>query len=144
MQPRPVVFLAALTAGLVTVDSVVDAENVELKVSRVALFSSGVGFFQREGTVTDSATTQLQFRAEQVNDILKSLVVQDRDGGTVGIVSYASQDPVEKTLASFGVNLTDQPTLGEILVQLRGETVEIAGGQNISGTIVGVENREEA
>src|SRR5438128_1233959 len=88
-------------------------ENVDLKVTRVALFSSGVGFFQREATVTGSAAAQLSFRTAQINDILKSLVVQDHDGGTIGLVSYASQDPVAKTLATFGINLTDQPTLAQ-------------------------------
>src|SRR5262249_11702345 len=74
-------FISMATVGylLLWVGPTFAAESADLKVTRVALFSSGVGFFQREATVTDSATAQLQFRTAQVNDILKSLVVQDRD-----------------------------------------------------------------
>src|SRR5436190_21360102 len=66
---------------------------VELGVTRVALFSSGVGYVECDGTVEGDATTELKFRTEQINDILKSLVVQDSDGGAIGSVSYASRDP---------------------------------------------------
>ncbi len=114
-------------------------ETVDIDVSRVALFSSGVGYFECATTVDGAATAELRFRTEQINDILKSMVVQDLDGGRVGAIGYASQDPIAKTLRSFGVDLTDDPTLGELLHQLRGEPVEIAGPRTITGTIVGVE-----
>ncbi|MBU0641150.1 MAG: DUF4139 domain-containing protein [Planctomycetes bacterium] len=114
-------------------------EPADLPVTRVAVFSSGVAYFERETTVTGTATGELRFRTDQINDILKSLVVQDFDGGSVGTVGYASRDPIEKTLSSFGVDLTQKPTLGELLDQLRGEPVEIAGPRAMKGVIVGVE-----
>jgi hypothetical protein len=116
------------------------ADNkVDLGVTRVALFSSGVGYFECDTTVSGSAAAELSFRTDQINDIIKSMVVQDAGGGKIGVISYASQDPIEKTLRSFGVDLTGKPTLGDLLNQLRGEPVEITGGQNLSGVIVGVE-----
>ena len=51
------------------------------------------------------AIAELKFRTDQINDIIKSMVVQDFGGGKIGIISYASQDPIEKTLRSFGVDL---------------------------------------
>ena len=51
------------------------ADNAELKVSRVALFSSGVGYFERQATISGSTSTEFKFRAQQINDILKSLIV---------------------------------------------------------------------
>src|ERR1051325_2783046 len=60
----------------------------ELPVKRVVLFTSGVNFFQREGEVTGDATVQLSFRTEQINDLLKSLVLQDFGGGKIAPVVF--------------------------------------------------------
>jgi hypothetical protein len=118
------------------------AEKTDLPVTRVALFSSGVGYFECDANVAGAAQAELKFRTEQINDLIKSLVVQDFGGGKVGVISYASRDPIEKTLKSFGVDLTGKPTLGQLLEQLRGEPVEIAGPRTIKGTIVGVDESQ--
>jgi hypothetical protein len=62
-------------------------------------------------------------------------------GGTVSTVSYASRDPITKTLGTFAVNLTDNPSMGQILSRLRGEKIEIDAATPATGTIVGVEKR---
>ncbi|MBI5864302.1 MAG: hypothetical protein HZB38_07330 [Planctomycetes bacterium] len=134
--------IAALITPLLVAGIVHAGERADLKVTRVAVFSSGVAYFECEGVVRDSAQAELSFRTSQINDIIKSLIVQDLGGGSVGVVSYASQDPLEKTLKSFGVDLTGKPTLGGLLDQLRGEAVEISGARNLSGSIVGVEKQK--
>jgi hypothetical protein len=48
-----------------------------LPLASVVLFNSGVGYFQREGTVEGNARVDLSFPATDVNDLLKSLVLQD-------------------------------------------------------------------
>jgi hypothetical protein len=118
-----------------------------LPIRLVILFNSGVGYFQREGDVTGKAQIDLAFPAGDVNDLLKSLVVQDLGGGKVSSVTYDNQDPVEKTLQSFGLDLTYNPTFGQLLNQARGEKVEVAvladGGAPagaLSGVIVGMES----
>jgi hypothetical protein len=95
-------------------------------VAQVVLFSSGVGYFEHAGTVQGDAQTELRFKTEQINDILKSLLVQDLDGGKVTTITYPSQDPVERTLASFQVNISGNPPLAELLNQLRGAQVELS------------------
>src|SRR5262249_57119441 len=67
-----------------------------LPIRAVVLFNSGVGYFQREGQVEGDARVDLSFPASEVNDLLKSLVLQDLGGGQVTAVSYDSQDPVER------------------------------------------------
>src|SRR5271154_7100973 len=71
-----------------------------LRVMRVVLFSSGVGYFQREGSVDGDTRVDLSFPVHDVNDLLKSLVLQDLDGGQVSAVSYDSNAPAEKALKS--------------------------------------------
>ena len=113
-----------------------------MPVRQVVLYSSGVGYFEHAGTVHGDGTAELRFAARQVNDVLKSLVLQDLDHGTVRAVTYPSQDPIAKTLKSFGVNLTANPPMAELLNQLRGAQVTVTvGADDTAGTVVGVETR---
>jgi len=136
---RPILPLAAVLAVVLAAPMSLIAQETELKVSKIALFSSGVGYFEREAEITGSAAAELKFRTAQINDILKSLVVQDFGGGTISAVGYASHDPVDKALKSFAVDITGKPTMAALLGQLRGEPVEITGSKAVSGVIVGVE-----
>ena len=119
--------------------------RTNVPVNTVMLFSSGVGYFEHAGTVRGDGATELRFRTHQINDILKSLVVQDETGGRVGAITYPSQDPIGKTLRSFQVDITANPSLADLLNQLRGARVTVvAGGERISGTILGVEMRAKS
>src|SRR3982751_2542741 len=102
------------------------AGAADVPVKQVALFSSGVGYFEHFGTVKGDGSAELRFKTDQINDVLKSLVLQDLDKGTVGTVSYPSQEPISKTLRSFQVDITNNPPLAELLNQLRGAKVDIA------------------
>ena len=117
------------------------AKTAALPLSEVILYSSGVGYFERSGTVEGRAKVDLRFKVDDINDLLKSLVVQDFDGGQVSTVTYGSRDPITKTLKSFGVDLTDNPTLGQLLNQVRGEVVAVMRPGPLEGTIVGVETK---
>jgi hypothetical protein len=120
-------------------------QNSDVPVRGVVLFSSGVGYFEHFGTVTGDAQTELRFKTVQINDILKSLVLQDLDGGKVAGVNYASQEPLQRKLQSFQVDISGQPTLASLLAQLRGAKVTlVAGDRTIAGTILGVEKRQVA
>lgn len=121
----------------------------QVPVSQVVLFSSGVGYFQREGEVDGNARIDLIFQQENINDLLKSMTLQDLGGGRVSTVSYDSRDPIEKTLKSYAINLTGNPSFSQILTQARGEKVEVLMTQTnvtqpgtVSGTIVGVEKQK--
>ena len=124
--------------------SVMAEEGAPLPLSKIMLYSSGVGYFQHDGTVNNRTQLDLRLHANQINDMLKSLVVQDFGGGIISTVTYGSRDPVTKTLGGFGINLNGNPTLGQILTQVRGERVEVAAPNPILGTILGVEKKTEA
>lgn len=131
--------ILSVLSVLVTPAVLSAADELDLGVSRVAIFSSGVGYFECDTKVTGDATATLNFRTDQINDVIKSMVVQDYSGGRIGVIRYAAQDPIDRTLKSFAVDLTGRPTLGQLLDQLRGEPVALTGGKALSGTIVGVE-----
>jgi hypothetical protein len=126
--------------GMTLTAVVAPAADAPLPLERVVLFTSGVGYYQHDGKVVDDATVEMQFAADDVNDLLKSMVVLDPAGGPP-TVSYASRDPVTKTLGTFAVNLTDNPSLGDLLGRLRGQRVELDAATPVAGTIVGVEKR---
>ena len=139
--------LRAMLAGgclaLLTASAAVAAEPAvaELPLEKVVLFTSGVGYFQHGGKVTGDTTVEMSFKAATVNDLLKSMIVEDLGGGTVPAVSYASRDPITKTLGTFAVDLTDDPSIGRILGRLRGARIEVEAATPATGTIVGVEKR---
>jgi hypothetical protein len=122
----------------------------QLPIAQAVLFSSGVGYFQREGDIEGNQRIDLSFPVGDINDLLKSMVLQDLGGGHVSAVSYESRDPIDKTLKSFAINLTQNPGYGQILNQARGEKVEVtlqssssAQPGTLTGTILGVEAQEQ-
>lgn len=117
-----------------------------LAIERVVLSTAGVGFFQHGGQVTGDTTIELRFTPAQLNDLLKSLVVQDFDGGEVGLVAYPSQEPLERLLASFAINLSGNPSQAQLFDQLRGAEIQLAleGGDMLAGRILGTETRPRA
>ncbi len=113
-----------------------------LPVRKIMLYRSGVGYFERSGEVTGNSEVQLRFNTDQINDILKSMVLLDLNGGRIDSVSYGSKEPLAKRLASFGINIADNPGAGEILQRLRGTPVKITMPDGeFSGTIMNVEQR---
>src|SRR5438093_4788300 len=92
----------------------------KLPITQVVLFNSGVGYFHRSGEVEGETRVDLQFSAADINDLIKSLVVHDAKGQPVPL-RYDSQEPVEKTLKSFAIDLSTNPSFGQILNQMRGQ-----------------------
>lgn len=115
----------------------------DLPVKRVVMFSSGVAFFEHSGEVEGDAKVDLKFNVDDVNDLLKSMVLQDHGGGRISTVSYGSKDPITRTLRTFTIDLTQNPTLADLLGQIRGEKIEIDAPEKINGTILGVEKRRK-
>src|SRR5215471_12416642 len=121
-----------------------------LPIGQVVLFSSGVGYFQREGTIEGDSRVDLTFPATDINDLIKSMTLRDLDGGHISAVSYDSNVPVERTLRSFAVDLTGNPSFSAILNQARGEKVAVVLQQgaaqpgNLTGSVIGIEKQKHA
>jgi len=114
-----------------------------LPLTKIVLYASGVGYFQRDGQINGHGQVALRFKVDTVNDLLKSMTVQDFDGGQVSTVTYDSRDPITRTLKSFAIDLTDNAGLGNLLWQMRGERIEVATPNPVQGVILGVETKKE-
>src|SRR5436190_12816813 len=123
---------------------------VSLPITRVVLFNSGVGYFSRSGEIEGDARVDLTFPETDINDLLKSMVLEDfSTKGRISAVSYDSREPIARTLSSFAINLNGNPTFSSIVGQLRGERIEVAVSPTaanqpgkLTGTIVGVEKQK--
>ena len=67
------------------------ARRPNLALKRVMLSSGGLGYFEYEATVEGDATLRLTVSLEQVDDVLKSLVVYDDKGTPEEGVSAAKR-----------------------------------------------------
>jgi hypothetical protein len=120
-----------------------EVKPADLPLEKVVLFTSGVGFFEHRGKVNDDASVELKFNVEDINDLLKSMVLEDRGGGRISTITYGSRDPVTKTLKTFAIDLTREPTLADLLRQVRGERVSVDAPNPVEGKIIGVEQRQQ-
>jgi hypothetical protein len=137
LMPLTVLLFAGGVAGAQ------ETEKAEIPLKKVVMFSSGVAFYERNGEVEGDKTVDLRFNTRDINDLLKSMVLQDDGGGRVSTVSYGSKDPITRTLRTFAIDLTSNPTLADLLGQIRGEKIEIDAPAKIAGTILGVEKRQK-
>ncbi|MEO0557978.1 MAG: hypothetical protein AAF170_07325 [Bacteroidota bacterium] len=132
---RPLFALAFLASPLLATAQPSD----DLPVERVILFTSGVGYFEHGGRVTGDSEVVLRFDETALNDVLKSLLVEDTRGRVAGVV-YPTQAPVERTLRSFAIDLSQDPSLAGILRQVRGADVVVSTPSGETrGTVVSVE-----
>ena len=68
-------------------------------------------------------------------------MVEDLGGGHVSTVTYGSKDPDHQDAANLCDRSDHNPTLGQILNQVRGEQVRVSAPNEIEGVILGVETR---
>ncbi|TAJ38332.1 MAG: DUF4139 domain-containing protein [Reyranella sp.] len=127
--------------GLFAFPTLAFAQDLALK--RVMLSSGGMGYFEYEATVEGDATLKLTVSLQQVDDVLKSLVVYDDKGG-VGGLSLPGREPLAQAFKDLPF---DQASLGspaELLATLKGAQVTVGGSRAISGRIVSVQEETVA
>ena len=141
----------ATLCGLMTFASSALAQAVagvdaapRLPITSITLYRSGVGYFERHGMIKSGDSVQLRFAQDEINDMLKSMVIFDPQQALQSI-SYESNEPLARQLASFGIDLSDNPTLATILGRLRGTKIRFVTSDGpISGVVLGSEMRDQA
>ncbi len=116
---------------------VLPALAADLPIREVILYKHGVGYFERTGELRPGETARLDFKASDMNDVLKSLTIVDRGGGVVGSVRYDAADPLDKRLQDFPFAVGSQASLAAFLDQMKGARLELRlGSDTVAGTIV--------
>lgn len=135
-------FLLAVSIVCITTSARAQTSATVL-IQKVVFFKSGVSYVEHRGDVHGTATTTLRFHNEQMKDVLKSLVLQDLGGGSVGTINYPSQDPLARTLEGYQVDLSTPQGLGALANQLRGASVALTTpNESIEGTIVSADQQD--
>jgi len=109
----------------------------DIPIREVILYKSGVGYFERGGTLRSGESARLDFKASDMNDVLKSLTISGQNGGKVTGLRYDSSEPLDQKLANFPFKIDGQASLALFLDQMKGAKVELKyGAETISGTVV--------
>jgi hypothetical protein len=109
----------------------------DLPIRDVILYKSGVGYFERGGTLGPGESGRLDFKASDMNDVLKSLTISGLNGAKITGLRYDSSEPLEQKLAVFPFRIDGQASLALFLDQMKGAKVDLKyGAETITGTIV--------
>src|SRR5580692_3937164 len=126
---RPKAFVALTLCAIL-------APAAELPVRTVVLYKHGVGYFERAGTLGPGESARLDFKAGEMNDVLKSLTITDRGGKVTGL-RYDSSIPLDKKLSEFPFRINNGEPLSAVIDQLKGARIEMEfGAQKVAGAIV--------
>jgi hypothetical protein len=116
---------------------VVPAVAADLPIREVILYKHGVGYFERAGDLRAGETARLDFKASDMNDVLKSLTILDRSGGVIEGIRYDAAEPLDKRLQDFPFAVDRQASLAAFLDQMKGSRLELRlGSDTVSGTII--------
>ena len=109
----------------------------DLPIREVILYKHGVGYFERSGELRAGETARLDFKASDMNDVLKSLTIVDRNGGVIGGVRYDAAEALDKRLQDFPFAIDREASLSAFLDQMKGARLELRlGSDTVAGTIV--------
>src|SRR5712671_4891163 len=114
----------------------------DLSLKRIMLSSGGVGYFEYEASVDGNATLSLDVPIDQVDDVLKSLVVYDT-GGTAGEITLPGREPLAKIVSGTPFEGAALNSLADLLNGLSGAELRIDGPQPASGRLVHVYPQNE-
>lgn len=110
-------------------------QAADLPVTKVILYKNGVAYYERSGEVKAGEPGRLDFQASEMDDVLKSLVV-DAKGG-VSRIRYELSEPLQRKLAGQGIQIREEMPLVQLLDRWRGAHIELKyGGAALGGVII--------
>lgn len=123
-----------------------------LPIRKVIIYSNGMAYIERRGTVSGNAEINLSFKQSQVDDVLKSMVVLDLGRGQIGAISYNSSAPLGARISENPFDINSESTddenqsggLAAVLSQLQGAKVIVnSSKQTATGSILTVEKKAQ-
>jgi hypothetical protein len=107
-------------------------------LKRVVLSTGGVGYFEYEAPVEGDAVVTLDVPLNQVDDVLKSLVVFD-SGGTAGEITLPGREPLAQSFADLPFDPTTLNSAIDLLNALQGSEIRVVGPRPLGGRLVHVD-----
>ena len=109
----------------------------DLTLKRVMLSTGGVAYLEYEAAVDGAATLTLNVPLDQVDDVLKSIVVYDSKGG-VGAASLPGRQPLAQLFNDlpFGPEALASPAA--LLNALQGAEIRVGASHPITGKLLKV------
>jgi hypothetical protein len=142
MLHRTAIVATLVLLAIAATDGQVQTDATVLRVSRVVLYKTGIGYFEHLGTVTGNQPLAVQFTGDQLDDVLKSLTAVDLGDGRITGISYDSPTPAERRLQALRVPLSQSASTLQVLDALRGSRVEVRTASTvIAGRLLNVERR---
>lgn len=126
---------AALAAASVAALTAASAQAGELTLKRAILSSGGVGYFEYEAEVAAGQTgLSLRARLDQIDDVLKSLIVMDAAGAASA--SLPGKAGAAQTFQSLPFGESDLASLPALMNALKGARVSVEAPRRLSGVIL--------
>ncbi len=118
----------------------------KLNVKKVIIHKSGISYYIHEGIIRGTGIFELEFKIDEMDDVLKSLFVLDTsEKGYISSISYDAALETSQLLKSIMLNIPDRGSLSSLITQIKGADVKltVTGGKTIVGTIIGIEEIEK-
>ncbi|MBI1214448.1 MAG: DUF4139 domain-containing protein [Alphaproteobacteria bacterium] len=129
-------FVSTIIAGTLAAAASYAAEGgssaSDIPVDRVILSTSGLANFELRAHVTDDAKLRFPVRLEQVDDILKSLIVFDKNG-KLGGVTLPGKQPLAQVFKDLPFTQAQLDDPAQLLNAYQGATVTLKGA-SLNGT----------
>jgi hypothetical protein len=119
------------------------ARAEDLPLMRVVLSNSGLAQFTHSGSVTAGSNIDLAVRLDQVDDVLKSLTIFDKEGA-IGAISLPGKTPLAELFRDLPFGPAALDSSATLLNALVGSEVEIEGAIAAKGRVFHVEDEKVA
>src|SRR5262249_10307950 len=97
----------------------------------------GVGYFEYEAEVVGDQTLTLEVRLDQVDDVLKSLVLYD-DAGNAGAATLPGREPLTQSFVDLPFDRSALDSAAALLNALQGAELRVPGPKPMTGRLVRV------
>lgn len=115
----------------------IDANAADLVLKRAVLGTGGVGYFEYEATVTGKDRLTLRAKLDQVDDILKSMIIIDPAG--TASATLPGKAGADESFNSLPFSRSDLDSMASLIAALKGAEIKVSGPRAITGRIVSVQ-----
>ncbi|WP_112607102.1 DUF4139 domain-containing protein [Rhizobium sp. WW22] len=111
-------------------------------IRSITLSSGGLAQVSRSANINGDGMIRIEVPLDQVDDILKSLVVNGSAGSVAGM-SLAGPQPLQETFKGLPFTPEALSSVPSLLTSMQGARVSVtSGGKTVEGNILGIETRK--